>query len=60
MFANKIVRTMLSVCSQIAVGQMVTGQNRVSRDSRAFENCQRESWNSAHVDLVGGPNPSPR
>ena len=40
-FANSIVRALLSACSQIAVGQMVAGQTLASRDSRAFENCQR-------------------
>ena len=51
-FASNIVRALLSVRSQISVGQMVAGQALVSRDSKAFENCQRGTWKSTHVDLV--------
>ena len=32
---------------------MVTGQTLVSRDSGAFENCQRETWESPHVNRLG-------
>ena len=54
MFAKNIVCALLSVCSQVAVGQVVAGQTLVSRDSGKFENCQRETWKSTHVNLVGG------
>ena len=53
MFANNIVRALLSVCSQVAIGHVVAGQTLVSRDSGAFENHQREAWKSTHVNLVG-------
>ena len=43
-FANNIARVLLSVCSQVAVGQVVVGQTLVSRDSGAFENRQGETW----------------
>ena len=53
MFANNIVRALLSICSQVATGQVVTGQTLVSRDSGVFENHQRQTWKSTHVNLVG-------
>ena len=52
-FANNIVRALLSICSQVATGQVVTGQTLVSRDSGVFENHQRQTWKSTHVNLVG-------
>ena len=54
MFANNTVRPLLLVCSQVAVGQVLSGQAVVSRDSGAFENRQRETWKSTHVNFVGG------
>ena len=53
-FTNIIARMMPSVCSRVVVGQVVTSQTLVSRDSGAFENRQRETWKSTHVNLVGG------
>ena len=53
MFANEIVRVLLSVCSLVAVGQVVAGQTLVSQDSGAFESRQRETWKSTHVNFVG-------
>ena len=50
--ANDIFRALLSVCSQVAIGQVVAGQTRVSRYSGAFENCQGETWKPTHVNLV--------
>ena len=41
-FANNIVRALLSVCIQVAIGQVVAGQTLVSRYSGAFENRQGE------------------
>ena len=52
-FANNIVRVLLSVCSQAAIGQVVAGQTLVSRDSGAFENRQKKTWKSIHVNRVG-------
>ena len=39
-FANNIARVLLSVCSQVAIGQVVAGQTLVFRYSGAFENRQ--------------------
>ena len=52
-FVNAIVRALLSVCSQIAIGQMVASRTLVSRYSGAFENRLGETWKSTHVNLVG-------
>ncbi len=41
--ANNIVRTLLSICSQIEVGQVLTGYTLVSRGSRACEHSQKET-----------------
>ena len=40
------------VCSQVVIGQVVSGQTLVSHDAGAFENRQRETWKSAHMDLA--------
>ena len=53
MFANNIVRAILSVCSLVAIGQVVAGYTLVSRDFDALENHQREAWKSTHVYLAG-------
>ena len=53
MFANNVVRALLPVCGQVAIGQVVAGQTLVSRDSGAFENRQGETWKPTHVNLVG-------
>ena len=59
MFANNTVGALLSVCSQVAIGSMVAGQTLVSRDSGAFDNCQRKTWKFTHVNLAGRQNPLP-
>ena len=51
--ARNIVRVPLSVCTQVAVGQVISGQTLVSRDSGAFENRQGQTWKSTQVRLVG-------
>ena len=51
--ANNVVRTLLSVCSHVVLGQVVKGQTLVSCDSGAFENRHRETWTSTHVTFVG-------
>ena len=38
--ANNTVGALLSVCSQVAIGQVVAGQTLVFRYSGAFENRQ--------------------
>ena len=43
MVFTTIVFALLSVCSQVAVGQVVAGQTLESRDSSAFEKNQRET-----------------
>ena len=53
MMANDIVRAPLTVCRQVAVGEVVGGRMLVSADPGAFENRLRETWKLAHVDLVG-------
>ena len=52
-FANNVVRARLPGCSQVAIGQVVAGQTRVSCYSGAFENRQGETWKPTHVNLVG-------
>ena len=47
------VRFCLSVGGQIAISQVVVGQTLVPHDAGAVENRQGETWESAHVDLVG-------
>ena len=53
MCADNVVRALLPVVGQVAIGQVVTGQTLVSHDASAVENRQGETWESAHVDLVG-------
>ena len=50
MFANNIVRALLSICSQVAGGQVVSGQ---THDSGTFQNRQSKTWRFTHVYLVG-------
>ena len=52
MFANNVVRVLLSVCGEVAIGQVVAGQTLVSRYSGAFENRQGETWKPIHVNFV--------
>ena len=51
--ADNVVRALLPVDIQVAIGQVVTGQTLVSHDTSAVETRQGEPWESAHVDLVG-------
>ena len=50
--AKNVGRELLSVGGQVAIGQVVAGQNLVPHDAGAVENRQGEAWESAHVDLV--------
>ena len=51
--ANDIFRALLSVCSQVTIGQVVAGQTLVSRYSAAFETRQGETWKPTYVNLFG-------
>ena len=53
-FVNDVVRALLPVCGQVAIGQVVAGQTLGSRYSCAFENHQGETCRPTHVNLVGG------
>ena len=55
--ADNVVRALLPVGGQIAIGQVVPGQTLVSHHTCAVENCQGEPWESANVDFVGGAKP---
>ena len=50
---NDIVRTLLAVGRQVAVGEMIAGQALVTEDPGAFKNREREARKRAHVELVG-------
>ena len=50
---NDIVRTLLAVGRQVAVGEMIAGQALVTEDPGAFKTREREALKPAHVDLVG-------
>ena len=52
-FANDIVHALLSVCSQVATGQVVAGQTLASHYSGALENRPGEMWKPTHVNIVG-------
>ena len=58
-FAKNIVRALLSVCSQVAIGQVVADQTLMSRYSGAFESRQEEMWKPTHEPRWAS-NPSPR
>ena len=51
--ADNVVCELLPVGGQVAIGQVVTGQTLMFHDTSAVENRQGETWESAHVDLVG-------
>ena len=51
--ADNVVRALLPVGGQLAIGQVVTGQTLVSHDASAAENHQGKTREYAHVDLVG-------
>ena len=48
-----IVRALLAVGSQVAVGEVVADKALVAGDPVAFEHCEREAWKPAYVNLVG-------
>ena len=51
--ADNVVRAILPVGGQVAIGQVVTGQTLVSHDASVVENRQGETLESVHVGLVG-------
>ena len=53
MFADDIVRSLLVIGRQVAVGEMIAGQALAAEDAGAFKNRQREARKPAHVDVVG-------
>ena len=58
--ATNIVRALLSVCSQVAVREMVAGQTLVSRESGAFENPSERDVDVYPCEPRSGLNLSPR
>ena len=52
-FADDIVRGLLTVGRQVAVGEMNAGQALVVEDAGAFKNRASEARRPAHVDVVG-------
>ena len=52
MFTDDIVRALLAVGRQVAVGDVVAGQSLVIGDPGTFENREREARKPTHVDLV--------
>ena len=52
-FADDIVRVLLKIGGQVAVGEVIAGQALVAEDAGAFKNREREVRKPAHVDLVG-------
>ena len=55
--ADDIVRTLLVVRRQVAVGEVVADQALVAGKSSTLENREREARQTTHVDLVMKPNP---
>ena len=53
MFRDDIVRALLAVGRQVAVGEVVEGQVLVAGGPGAFENRGREARKRTHVVLVG-------
>ena len=53
MLADDVVRALLMVGRQAAVGEMIAGLALVAEDAGGFENRERKARKPAHVDLVG-------
>ena len=53
MFTDVIVRALLVVGRQVAVGEVVAGQALAVGDPGPFGNCERKARKTTHVDLVG-------
>ena len=52
-FADDIVRALMTVRRQVAVGEVITGQALVAEDAGAFKDRERDAREPARVDLVG-------
>ena len=52
-FADDIVRALLTVGRQVAVGEVIVGQALVAEDTGALKNREREGRKPTHVDIVG-------
>ena len=52
-FTDDIVRALLAVGRQVAVGEVIAGQALVTGDPVAFKDRAREAREPAHMDLVG-------
>ena len=53
MFADDIVRALLTVSRDVAVREVIAGQALVAENAGAFKNREREARKRAHVELVG-------
>ena len=51
--ADNVVCALVPVGGQVAIGQLVTGQTLVFHNGSTVESRHGETWESAHVDLVG-------
>ena len=51
--ANNVLRALLPIGGQVAIGQVVADQALMSHDVSAVETRHGETWESAHVDLTG-------
>ena len=51
-FADNVVRSLLPVGGQVAIGEVVAGQTPMPRYPFAFENRQRKARKPTHVNLV--------
>ena len=52
-FTDDIIRALLAVGRQVAVGDVVAGQALVAGDPGTFENHERKAGKPTHVDLFG-------
>ena len=52
-FTGDIVRSLLAVGRQVAVGEAIAGQALVAGDPGAFENREREARKPTHGNFVG-------
>ena len=51
-FTDDVVRALLAVGRQVAVGEMIAGQVLVTEDPGAFKNHERGARKPVRVDLV--------
>lgn len=53
LFANAVVREVLTLLRQVAMRQLIAGQSLMLADPGAIKNRERGTCKPAHVDLVG-------